>query len=177
MGYFTLTGVITDFTPYPVSKFSRYQVILEPITAPQINGASIYSTVAVGRLNVDGEIVAEDGVSPFQAWTEDGLLYAFRTLPELFPRVVFDPPAEGTILTLADIADIEVDGTMVPFPATEVIEDLIADGDAATLVAAKAYADSVSGSGFVGVGTNKITVSPTVPPAPVEGDLWLDTST
>lgn len=176
MGYFTLTGVISDFTPYPVAKFSKYQVILEPITAPQVNGASLYSTIAVGRINVDGEIVAGDGVSPLQAWTEDGLLYAFRTLPELFPRVVFDPPPDGTVLTLADIAGIEVDGTMVPFPATSTIEDLIADGDEVTLAAAKAYTDEVEAAGFIGVGTHKITVGPTEPVGGVEGDLWLDTS-
>ena len=99
MGFFTLTGDITDFTPYPVSKFSKYQVILEPIDSPQIVGQSMYTTLAVGRINDDGEIVAQDGVSPLEAYTEDGLLYAFRTLPELFPRVVFDaPPGHGPLL-------------------------------------------------------------------------------
>ena len=96
MGFFTLTGDITDFTPYPVSKFSKYQVILEPIDSPQIVGQSMYTTLAVGRINDDGEIVAQDGVSPLEAYTEDGLLYAFRTLPELFPRVVFDAPPAWT---------------------------------------------------------------------------------
>jgi hypothetical protein len=176
MGYFTLTGVITDFTPYPVAKFSKYQVILEPIDAPQVVGQSFYSTIAVGKINVDGEIVAEDGVSPFQAWTEDGLLYAFRTLPELFPRVVFDPPADGTILTLADLADIEVPGTLVPFPATSTITDLIEEGDEATLTAAKAYTDATAAAGFIGVNTHKITVSDSAPANPQEGDLWVDTS-
>ena len=139
---FTISGNISEVAVVPPLNPSRFQVVLEPLdNLPRAD-------IVLGSLDDQGNFKSLAGNAPLSVPYIAGAAWRIRTLPETFDPIQFTvPSADGGNITTTDLALYATAPLLPPGTSYDALVALVQAGDADTLSAAKAYADTVGGGG------------------------------